>query len=416
MQLDQSKSAEYVKRATGLIPQLSQTMSKAPYYYVQGVQPSYLERGRGATVWDVDGNSYIDYVCGLGAVTLGYNCLEVDKAIMAQLFQGISFSQPHRLEVEVSELLRQVIPCAEMVRFSKTGSEVCAVALKLARAYTGRDKFLTWSYHGWHDHFSIDTDRAKGIPKSFKDYIIQFPYNDLKPLYALFDQYPNQIAAVFMEPVAFTAPFPGYLAKVKELCHDNGALLIFDEMVTGFRWKLGGAQQYYEVTPDLATFGKGMANGMPIAAVCGRKEVMKECENIFFSTTFGGETLSLAAAKATIEFMRDSYYFSHIHNNIGVRLMNGIDGLTHLGLKFTGYSCRPYILLDDETPELRSLFMQELAKRGFLIHSGAWNLCYAHTVDDVKRTLKAVEESMTLIRAGEVKLEGKVAKMSFRRL
>ena len=415
--MNQSKSKALLERATGLIPQLSQTMSKAPCYYVQGVQPAYIESGYGAKVWDVDGNEYIDYILGLGCVTLGHCFSPVARAIFNQMYQnGIIFSHPHRLEVEVSELLREVIPCAEMVRFSKTGSEVCAAAIKIARAYTGRNIVLSWSYHGWHDHFSVNTDRAKGIPPVFKDYMIEFPYNDLQPLFDLFDQYPNQIACVFMEPVTFTPPFPGYLQKVKELCHEHGALLIFDEMVTGFRWSLGGAQEYFDVTPDLATFGKGMANGMPIAAVCGRADVMKECENIFFSTTFGGETLSLAAAKATIEFMRDSDYFTKIKNEIGTALMNRIDALTSLGIKYSGYTCRPYILIDDETPELRSMFMQEMAKRGFLIHSGAWNLCYSHTVEDIKRTVEAVEESMTLIREGKVALSGPPAKMSFRRL
>lgn len=421
------RSFEYLKRAENLIPALSQTFSKAPRYLVKGVYPVYLKRGEGSLVWDVDGNEYIDYILGLGPVTLGYNYARVNQAIMEQLNEGISFSLPHPLEIELAELLTQVIPCAEMVRFSKTGSEVTSASVRAARAFTGRDKLAYCGYHGWHEWYSVTTSRNKGIPAVMRDLIFPFEANNIESLENLFKRNPGQIAAVIMEPIILEAPAKGFLDKVKELAHRNGALLIFDEIVSGFRVALGGAQEYCGVVPDLSTCGKGMANGMPLSAVVGRKDVMKMYEEVFFSTTFGGETLSLAAAVATINEMQEKKVMEHIWA-IGRKLTSGFNKLTRdigVDAETIGLPCHfKFVVRDgkgEESREVKSLFMQEMVKRGILLHSGAVNLCFSHSNEDVDNTLEACEDSLKIVKKALVenkvkeRLEGEPYQEVFQR-
>lgn len=261
----------------------------------------YLQSGKGSHVFDVDGNEYIDYVMALDPITLGYSYPQVNEAIIRQLERGITFSLMHPLEVELSELLIEVIPCAEMVRFGKNGSDVDSAAVRVSRAYTDREKIACCGYHGWQDWYIGTTTRDRGVPKSTKELTIPFEYNNIKSLERIFIKNKDQIAAVIMEPIIIAEPKDNFLQEVKELTHKNGAILIFDEIVTGFRLALGGAQEYFGLTPNLATFGKGIANGMPLSVIVGKREIMKEFDEVFFSFTFGGETLPLAAAIATIE-------------------------------------------------------------------------------------------------------------------
>lgn len=410
-----TESLEYLERAKKVIPCQTQTFSKGPNYFPQGASPVYAEMGYGSHLWDVDYNEYVDFILGLGPITLGYNYPATNTAIVKQLrLGGITFSLPHLLEVELSELLVDIIPCAEMVRFSKTGSEVTSAATKIARAYTGRDHIAFRGYHGWHDWYSVTTERSKGIPGIYNRYIHQFEYNNIKSLEAIFAMYPDQVACVIMEPMIVEEPALGFLETVKMLAHQKGALLIFDEIVTGFRWSLGGAQEYFGVTPDLATFGKGIANGMPLSAVVGRADIMKECEEIFFSTTFGGECLSLAAGISTIKEMREKKTIDHCWS-MGKRLMGG---LTDLGVKVSGYPCRPAIT--DEyllKPETKTLLIQELIKRRILLHSGLLiNLCYSHTEEDIDKMLNAFEEVLRGIKENRFELEGSLIQPSFKRL
>src|ERR1051325_3634845 len=236
---------------------------------------------------------------GIGPLSLGYCYPSVDNAIRQQLELGITFSQPHRLEVEVAELIREGVPNAESVRFSKTGCDVTSAAVRLARAYTGRNKVLCCGYHGWHDWYISVTDRNRGIPEAMQELTYTFNYNDIQ---SLIDSVDDNTACVILEPVVFEAPRDNFLQKVREVCDANGVLLIFDEMWTGFRLAAGGAQEYFNVSSDVQCFSKAIANGMPISVLSGRKEIMQLCDkDIFFYTTFGGEALSLAAAKATIE-------------------------------------------------------------------------------------------------------------------
>ena len=409
-----TNSIDLLNKAKQLIPLATQTFSKGYNYYPYGTSPIFIKRGEGAYVWDIDNNMFVDFVCGLGPITLGWNYPVVNEAIKKQLGDGIIFSLPHPLEVELSELISKIIPCAEMVRFSKNGTDVTNAAVRLARAYTGKPKIVYYGYHGGgNDWYGIATDKSLGILDILSDYIVPFDYNDLNSLRAQFDLNPNQIAAVIMEPVITGAPLPGFLEGVKQLCKYNGALLIFDEIVTGFRMSLGGAQEYFNVIPDIATFGKGIANGMPLNVLVGRKDIMKLLEGIFFSYTFAGECLSLAAGLATIQEMKAKKTIEHCWR-MGQRLVRG---LTILGVQCLGYPCRPMLVLPNNSPYMRSLVIQELIKRGILIHSGMLvNLCYSHSEEDIDEALNAFEIVLKLIKENKVKLEGEIVTPSFRRL
>jgi glutamate-1-semialdehyde 2,1-aminomutase len=289
-------------RAFPLIPGATQTLAKGPGQYVCGVAPKYLARGKGCHVWDVDGNEFIDYGMGIGPLFLGYCYPDVDAAIREQLGYGITFSQMHPLEVEVAELIREVCPSAEMVRFSKTGADVTSAAIRLARAFTGRSRVLCCGYHGWHDWYIATTDRAAGIPEAVGELTATFQYNSTASLLDVIDE---DTAAVILEPVVVEHPSPGFLHELRDVCRANGTVLIFDEMWTGFRRALGGAQEYFGVHADLVCYSKAIANGMPLSVLAGRRDIMHYCDrNVFFFTTFGGEALSLAAAKATISTLR----------------------------------------------------------------------------------------------------------------
>ena len=253
-----TESDRLYARATGLVPAYTQTLAKGPAQYVNGVAPKFAARGRGGHLWDVDGNEYIDFQMGIGPISLGYAYEPVDRAIREQLDKGITFSLMHPLEVEVAELVRSVVPGAEMVRYSKTGCDVTSAAVRLARAYTGRSKVLACGYHGWHDWYISVTDRDRGIPGAVRDLTHTFDYNDIEGVEQSLD---DDTACVILEPTVFTAPRDGFLEELRALCTRTGALLIFDEMWTGFRLALGGAQERFGVKADLACFSKACANG-----------------------------------------------------------------------------------------------------------------------------------------------------------
>ena len=408
------KSEQYWQRAQGLIPGGTQTLSKGPTQYVDGVAPKYLQRAEGSHVWDVDGNEYIDYPMGLGAIVLGHNYPVVKDAIRTQLDEGISFSLMHPLEVEVSELIRQLIPCAEMVRFGKNGSDVTTGAIRVARAYTGREMVAHCGYHGWHDWYIGCTSRNRGVPQSAIDQQMSFGYNDLDSLDEIFRMHPGEVAAVIMEPYCTTMPEDGFLEDVKSLTHQAGAVLVFDEVGSGFRYNLGGIHQYFGVEPDLACFGKSMSNGMPVSALVGKAEVMQVLEDVFYSFTAGGECLSLAATKATLTEMIERDVIVHLWQ-IGERLKSGFNRLVmDFGMRAVvesvGLSPKPYVVFNDvgETTALliKSLFQQEVLKRGVLSMSIAHCVTYSHTVEDVEYTLGAYQAAFEIL--AEAIDEGKV--------
>src|SRR5262249_21705491 len=285
--------------------------------------------------------------------------------------------------------LIEIIPCAEQARFLKTGSEANAAAVRIARASTGRDMLVYCGYHGWQDFYAVTTPRSKGIPKGTGDLIVPFTYNDLPSLETALDAHRGRVAAVIMEAVLLDAPAPGFLAGVQRAAHEHGALLIFDEIVSGFRWAMGGAQEYFGVVPDLATFGKGMANGLPLAAVVGRAELMREFEDIFVSSTFGGDTLALAACLATLDVYRSRPVIDHLWR-MGRRFPDGFPAVAaRLGVpaRAIGFPVHPKIVIDHRSPEtqrlLMSLFLQETGRRGAIYHFAGFNISYSHTESDV---------------------------------
>lgn len=398
------KSREWLERAKKVIPTCAQTFSKAPTQFVGGISPTFLQKAKGSHVWDVDGNEYIDYVNGLGPTILGNDDAAVTKAVIEQAHEGVTFSLPHPLEVELAELLCETIPCAEMVRYGKNGSDATAGAVRVARAFTKREKVLCCGYHGWQDWFIGTTTRNAGVPKSTQELTKTFAYNDLGSLEKLFAENPGEVACVIMEPVGIVDPKPGFLEGVRDLCTKNGALLVFDEVVTGFRMHMGGAGALYNVKPDLGCFGKAMGNGYPIAAVVGRRDVMMTMDDIFFSFTFGGDVLALAASIATIKEMKARNVIDHLWKQ-GERLKDGYNALAkHYGLeKVTqciGLPPRTVCTFAD-TPKadaliVRSIVQQEMIKRGVLFLVGH-NLCAAHSDDDIEHTLRAHRSALEIL-------------------
>jgi glutamate-1-semialdehyde 2,1-aminomutase len=392
-----SASQALWERATTLIPAGTQTLAKGPTQYVDGVAPKYLTRGKGAHVWDADDNEYIDLSMAVGPVVLGYGHAAVDRAISEQLARGITFSLMHPLEVEVAELVRRVVPGADSVRFSKTGCDVTSAAVRLARAFTRREKVLCCGYHGWHDWYIGTTSRNAGVPLSTRASTETFPYNDL---FSLMEALNEDVACVILEPTVFDAPDNDYLRVLKRACEAAGALLIFDEMWTGFRVALGGAQQHYDVTADLACFSKAIANGMPLSVLTGRADVMRLLEeDVFFFTTFGGEALSLAAAKATIEELRELEVPRHLEY-AGKQLQEGYNHLAYkkglLHTKVSGLPCRSIVTFDASAGDpllQKSLVQQELLRHGVL-WTGFHNLCLAHGESEIDHVLKAYDRAL----------------------
>jgi glutamate-1-semialdehyde aminotransferase len=396
-----TKSDELYNRAVGLIPSVTQTLAKGPSQWIKGVAPKYLVKGKGSHVWDVDGNEYIDYMMGVGPLSLGYAYPKVDEAIKKQLEDGITFSMMHPLEVEVAEMIREIIPNAEAVRYSKTGADVTSAAVRLARAYTGKNKILCCGYHGWHDWYIAVTARNHGIPEAVQAMSFTFNYNDLDSVKNSID---DDVAAIILEPVVFSEPKDNFLQKLSKICEEKGIVLIFDEMWTGFRMALGGAQEYFGITPDLATYSKAVANGMPISILTGKRKIMDLAdEDIFFYTTFGGETLSLAAAKATINELRDKNVPIYL-NRQGAKLKDGYNSIAiKLGLDFTkviGYNWRSMATFDEKAGDAllqKSLMQQEMIKRGVL-WQGFHNMSFSHSDIDVDYTLQALEESLSILK------------------
>lgn len=392
-------SEDMLKRALRTIPLGSQTFSKSRTQYPHGVSPYFIERAKGSRVWDVDGNEYIDFVNALCAVTLGYNDPDVTEAVRNQLEDGIIFSLPHPLEHQVAEKIVEIVPCAEMVRFGKNGSDATSGAIRLARAYTGRDHVAVCGYHGWQDWYIGSTSRNLGVPQSTRRLTHAFLYNDIDSLRKIFNEYPDQVAAVIMEPMNTTEPKDGFLEKVADLTRKNGSVFIFDETITGFRYANGGAQEYFNVIPDLATFGKGLANGYPVSAVAGKADIMRLMEEIFFSFTFGGETLSLAAAKASMDKILAQPVIKTLWSQ-GKMLAEGSKSLIKKhGLEnvvsVQGKDCWSFLIFSDSGAysqlEFKTLFLQEVFEKGILT-IGTHNMSYAHSDDDITRLLAVYDE------------------------
>lgn len=409
------------EKALEVIPGGTQTLSKSPDRYVEGVYPYFIESGKGAVVWDTQGNRYTDYPLALGAITLGHADPHVIMAVCHEVTKGTLFTLPTLLEQTVARDVLQLAPWADQVRFTKTGSEACSAAVKLARAVTGREHVIVCGYHGWHDWYTISTDKTMGIPASCATLVHRARYNDLQTFADILNQLPGQVAAVIMEPCIYDPPTDGFLPGVQALAHEHGALLIFDEMVTGGRFPGGSAGTYFGVEPDLATFGKGIANGFPLAAVVGRSSHMAlfgADTSCFFSTTFGGETSALAACHETLRLLLSDDVIGRIMWDCGLLLMTGYNAIAkELGIETScvGYPGRTMFLFPSAAH--KSLFWQECVKREVLFGYAQF-ISLAHTPRIIENTLDVVRASLQTVKehwaAPERVLEGPVAKEVFR--
>ena len=389
MNHDLHRSRELLERAGRSIPLATQTLSKAASQWLQGVAPSFLVRGRGAHVWDVDGNEWVDYPMALGPVLLGYAHDAVDEAIRRQLADGITFTLCHPLEVEVAERIIDMCPGVEAVRFGKTGSDALSAAVRVARAATGRDHVLVAGYHGWHDWYIGTTTRDLGVPKAVSALTTVVPFGDLAALDEALRATP--VAAVVLEPAGAGTPPEGYLAGVVAACAQHGAISVFDEVITGFRLAPGGARQRYGVEPDLSCYGKALGNGMPISAVGGSWAVMRQMEEVFFSGTHGGEALSLAAARAVLDTIADGSVLAGIRSH-GERLRDGIVALLDehgagAAVAVGGEPERSVVMARGPDPDVgRSWIQQCLLDEGCLFN-GSMFICAAHTEPDFQQAL-----------------------------
>ena len=379
-----------------LIPGGAQTTSKRPSAFAYGAYPIYFDHAEGSRITDIDGNSYIDLVSALGPISLGYQYSEVDDAIREQLGRGIIAGLMTPLEVDVARLLRELVPCAEMSRFFKGGGEATAAAARLARRVTGREIILNAGYRGWPDTWTAGAD--PGVPKALQRSIETFTIGDREPLEQLVMKHQGQIAAIAVD-VSTSWPGDDYLPWLRDLTHEVGALLIFDDIVTGFRLARGGLQEYAGVTPDLAVFAKGIANGMPLAALTGRAEFMQDLAAAVVSITYGGEALSLAAARATLEIYRDQPVIETLHNR-GKHLREGLmvaaraAALPFEVIGFDPMTAMQFTGLDaDLSQDAWGFVLQEMAARGVLLRRGGLNfVSYSHTEDDIDEVLGAAQE------------------------
>lgn len=413
-----------------IIPGGAHTYAKGDDQYPEQM-PMFITHGKGCHVWDLDGNEFIEYGMGLRAVTLGHAFEPVVQAAYDQMLRGVNFTRPAKIEVDAAKALLEIIDGAEMVKFAKNGSDVTTAAVKLARAYTGRDLVAICGdqpFFSTDDWFIGTTEMNAGIPRAFTDLTLKFRYNDPSSLQDLFDKYPGQIACVVMEAEASTPPEQGYLQQVKELCEPRGAVLVFDEMITGFRWHLGGAQKFHGVVPHLSTFGKALGNGFAISALAGKREIMRlggldhDQPRVFLlSTTHGAETHALAAAIETMRIYCQQGVVEFLWQQ-GERLRalmnqsikeNRLEGF----FEVVGRPCNLVYATCDQNHQrsqlYRTLFMQELIRRGVLAPS--FVVSFSHSDADLDRTAEAVHEALIIYRKAlnegvEKYLEGRSVK------
>ena len=447
----------YSERLNKVIPGGAHTYSRGDDQFPSNA-PELLVKGKGAYVWDGLGNKYLDYGMALRAVTIGYSNERINAAAIKQIENGVNLTRASLVELEAAEMIVDLIPSAEMVKFAKNGSNVTTAAVKIARAYTGKEYVCVPKQHpffSFDDWFIGATILTRGIPKDFTKYTLLFDYNNISSLEKHFEEHPGKIACVIMEPATTIGPCNtectkiksligkcsdcpnhknNFLYKVKELCHKNNALFILDEMITGFRWHLQGAQTWFDIEPDLATFGKGMANGFALSALTGKKEFMniggikdegKE-RTFLVSTTHGAEMPALGAFIETVNIYKEQNVIRHIWE-YGAKLFNGINEISsNLGILDNFYIDGGYVIMNYVTKDLdrknslplRTLFSQEMIKNGVLMPWIA--ISFSHNEDTLNQTLNAVERSLTVykkaIKEGiEKYLKGSVIKPVFRR-
>ena len=405
-------------RALELIPGATQLISRRPARLAYGVSPIYADHAKGSHLWDVDGNEYIDWISGIRAIILGYADEVVDDAVKEQIGKGVTFSINHELEIELAEELVRTIPSAEMVRYAKGGGEACAIAVRIARGTTGRDKVLFCGYHGWHDWYiaanllkeeTLDEHLFPGIdptgvPKALAGTALPFRYGDLEMLEQQLIEHKGEVACIIMEPLRSELPPEGFLEGVRQLADRYGVILIFDEISCGFRIALGGAQEYFGVTPDISVFAKALSNGYPMGAVVGKRDVMEPASRMFISSTYWSEPLGLVAALTTIRELRRRHAAAHFFE-VGRTLKRALDEAirdTGAPAHSCGLDCYPGFQFDLDDALLQqkvsTLYVQEMSRRGILSWP-SFALNMAHSEDDIAETIAAARDVFELIQS-----------------
>ncbi len=404
-----SKNARHYKKAMGVIPWATQTNAKRLQFQWGESMPPFIKRAQGCRIWDLDDREYIDFRCALGPIILGYQHPSVDDAVRRQMTNGVLFSMASPIELEAAEAFVQNVPWVEQIRFMKTGADACTACTRLARAYTGREHILTSGYHGYHDCFALAWPNH-GAPQALRDYVHEINYSDLEAVNSTFEKFGSQLAAAIVAPYEWNEDTgEEYLRLLRAKCDAYGVLLIFDEVLTGFRIARGGAQEYYGLTPDLAAFAKAMANGYPISAFAGKREFMQTLKKTIITTTYAGETLSLAASKATMEVMRTEPVHEHI-TKLGKRLRSGFSEIireTGAPAFAAGLPPAPYIQFDLDDSKKNTAWQDSLFAELFamgIFPSERWFINYSHKPEDIDQTLDAVRRAMLkLVEEAQIK-------------
>lgn len=357
--------------------------------------PNYLSEAKDVYIWDLDGNQYIDYLMAWGTVILGHCYPKVDESVIKQIRKGVLNNLSSEIEVHLAEKIISIIPCAECVRFLQTGSEASAVAIRIARAFTKRFKVIKYGYHGWHEW--NQTDHPDGIHKELLKDVLDLKYNDAEQLERLFFENQNEIACVIMEPFKDEIPINGFLNKVKDLAHSNGALLIFDEIKTGFRLSLGGAQEYFNVIPDIAIFSKAVANGYPFALIAGKKNIFENAGNVWVNGTYHGSLPSIAAAYSTINILENEPVLENIWTS-GRMLMDGFNYLMEkngLNARLKGLPPLPKPRYTRDEKDIMVKFFSNMLRRGYYLHpTHVWFPSYLHSPEIIEKTILDMEMAL----------------------
>ncbi len=432
-------SQELYKKAKKIIPGGTQLLSKRPEKFLPNLWPAYYSKAKGCEVWDLDGNHYYDFAqMGVGSCIIGYADEDINNAVNEAINNSSMCSLNAPEEVLLAEKLIELHPWAEMVRFSKTGGEACAIAIRIARASTGKDKIAFCGYHGWHDwYLAANLGKAsnldgqllpglepKGVPRTLLNTILPFSYNDIEGLKEIVNNNPNEIGVIIMEPQREVPPHPGFLENVRNIANEIGAVLIFDEVTSGFRMNTGGLHMIYNIFPDIAVFGKALGNGFPISAIIGKKEVMDAAQDTFISSTFWTERIGFVAALATLnkiekynvtaklvefgEMINEGWKQISLENNISIKI-NGIPPLTHIEFEYPN------------SLEIQTLYAQEMLKKGYLIGASVYST-FAYNEEIINKFIEDSNEVFKIIRKAIDKnniseyIEGEVIQAGFARL
>ncbi len=387
------------ERALKHIPWGTQTNAKRPILEYSGTMPYFIERAKGCRFWDVDGDEYIDYRLSLGPVILGYGYPSVDAAVKGQLEKGVLFSMASPVEIELAEAISRIVPSMEMVRFGKNGVDANASNVRIARAYSGKDKMIRCGYNGYHDWFSTGIS-GNGVPRILADYVYEVRYGDVEQVESILKSDASNISCILSSPYDFNEDISGdYPRALRKLADEYGVILIFDEVLTGFRLSICGAQEYFGVRPDLSSFAKAVANGFPLSVFGGKRKLMEKLNDFVITATYAGEALSIAAAIATLKVMETEKVHDHIYR-MGQRLMDGFTAIAKrvgVEVKIGGFPVASYFLFDykdsEKNRKLHVELNRELYKERVFVYD-RWFMSFSHKEADIDLTLERFERAL----------------------